>query len=892
MASNGRNRNDAVPAELLSDEFIDAVVSFRDRPLDFVYFAFPWNEDGAPEDLLPRKGENMPAGPDAWQVEFLGHLQDKLQAAADDDARGEIISGSLRAAAVSGHGVGKLQDVDEPVLTPDGWRRIGDLRVGDFVATVDGTFTPVVGVFPQGVKRMYRVVMADGGWTWAGAEHLWWTTTRSERKHGKEGRARTTQEIAATLGFPNGPRVGLNHQIPTVSPVCHPERDLPVDPYHLGCWLGDGHRTERRMAIMTIGAGKVEALEAAGAVIRPISGLPNSFQARLKPEDADGLRDLGVLGLGSHERFIPTIYMHASIGQREALLQGLLDTDGTCGKQGCMQFTTTSPHLRDGVAEICRSLGGVARVSAPFQKRYPHAGEIRTGRTAWHVTLSLPDGINPFRNPSKAARYHPTEHGNRRRELGRFIERIESGEMRDAVCIQVAHPTHLYVTRDHIVTHNTVLVCWLILWFLSCRTHPIVTVTANTAGQLSTTTWRTLAKWQRYCITGPWFEWTATRLTHKSSPETWYAAAIPWSASNPEAFAGKHEKNLLLIFDEASGIDDIIWETAEGQMTTSGAIWCAFGNGTKNTGRFYELQGKFRGRWHIVKVDSREARYSDKKQIQEWMEDYGEDSDFFRVRVRGEFPRSSNAQLISLELIELAQREYKRKYGDRLRKAIQTDGVSVVRDMLEDANHAPIIMSIDVARMGGDMTVIGIRCGRTHINVSKFRELDQNQLVGIVAEHIDAIEPKVVFMDAAGYGQGAIDRLTNLGYEIEAVHAGVAAVRPREHFNKRAEMYVSLRDWLRNGGCIEAEDLDLATDLREVQYGFAGRTDALQLETKDDMRARGVASPDAGDALAYSFFAPVVARRSQEDTVAEKLSRWSAGYRAGKMGGSTSWRSN
>ena len=164
--------------------------------------------------------------------------------------------------------------------------------------------------------------------------------------------------------------------------------------------------------------------------------------------------------------------------------------------------------------------------------------------------------------------------------------------------------------------------------------------------------------------------------------------------------------------------------------------------------------------------------------------------------------------------------------------------------------------------------------------------------MGLVAEHIEALQPEVVFMDAAGYGQGAVDRLENLGHDIEAVHAGVAAIRPREYFNKRAEMYVSLRDWLKNGGCIEAEDLDLATDLREVQYGFAGRTAALQLETKDDMRARGVASPDVADALAYSFFAPVVARRSSEETVAEKLSRWSAGYRAGKMGGATSWRSN
>lgn len=891
MASNGRLASrDDFAEDAFSEELITACETFVDDPLGFVYWAFPWNDPEYPE-LCPRRHENEPMGPDAWQVEFLYDLGERLKRSRNAAEGDREAMRSIRKAATSGHGAGKEQDVDEPVMTPHGWRRIGDLRVGDLVATVDGTFTRVTGVYPQGVKRMFRVVMADGGWTWAGAEHLWWTTTRSERKHGKEGRARTTAEIAESLTFSNGPSLGLNHQIPTASAIRHIERDLPVDPYFLGCWLGDGHRTAQRMALMTIGADKVAALEAAGARIRQVPGLPNSFQAKLTPADADGLRELGVLGTHSYDRFVPDIYLRASIGQREALLQGLLDTDGTVSHNG-VSLTTTSPRLRDHVAELCRSLGGVARVSQPFQKNYPHNGEIRTGRTAWRVHLSLPDDVRPFRNAAKAEKYQPTSHKNRQRALARFIERVEPGEMREAVCIQVEHPTHLYVTRDHIVTHNTVVTCWLILWFLSCRSHPIVTVTANTASQLSGTTWRTLAKWKRWARTGPWFEWTATKLAHIAFPDTWYAAAVPWSANNPEAFAGKHEGNLLLIFDESSGIDDIIWETAEGQMTTHGAIWLAFGNGTRNTGRFYEITTRFRNQWDHMSVDTRDCRFSNKAEIDEWLEAYGEDSDFFRVRVKGEYPRSNYNALFSVEAITRAGDEFKRRFGPNLKRKLALDGLTALaREMRHQARGMPLILSVDVARMGGDQSVIGLRCGNIFFCPSKFREMRSHQLVGQIAHHIQAVDPEMTFVDGGGYGAAICDELENLGFNIERVMGGNPSSSPREFFNRRAEMYKRAEIWMTQGGMIDWQDKDLNSDLREIQIGWAKKTECLQLETKELMRKRGVASPDTADTLAQTFYQPVVLRRGAEErSVAEEL----AELAAGGYGGSSqrTWKSN
>ena len=135
---------------------------------------------------------------------------------------------------------------------------------------------------------------------------------------------------------------------------------------------------------------------------------------------------------------------------------------------------------------------------------------------------------------------------------------------------------------------KTALIAWLVQWFMSTREFPQIVVTASTQSQLSSKTWREVAKWHRLLINRHWFNWTATKFAHVRYPETWFAAAIPWSENNADAFAGTHEKYVLIIYDEGNAIADRIWDTTEGALTTPGAIWLAFGNYTKNTGRFNE----------------------------------------------------------------------------------------------------------------------------------------------------------------------------------------------------------------------------------------------------------------------------------------------------------------
>ena len=438
-------------SEFPSRELAEVIARWRGDPELFVREAFPWGEEGT---ALASE-----LGPDAWQIDLLRLVKNNLS-----------LDHPVRVAISSGHGIGKALGHGEPVLTPFGWRAIESLCVGDEVIAGDGTVTKVIGVFPQGMRELFRVSLDDGCSVVVDGEHQWLTLTRSARKHGTYGAVRTTHEIAASLTFPNGNRTGLNHQIPTVDPIAHPEALLPIEPYVLGCWLGDGRRGR-----ITKGEDLFEELEAIGASLgKPHVNSPRSITRTVLGISA-GLRVLGLYGLGSHDRFIPPLYLFASIEQRTALLQGLLDTDGTIGTQGAITFDTSSEKLADDVAQLGRSLGGVVRRSG---RQGRLAG--KDYRWSYRVYLSLPREIAPFRLPRKANRYKPNW-GDRNcdRTRQRFISGVEPVGAGLATCIAVAHPSQLYVTRDYIVTHNTCLSAWLILWSLATEVDTTAIVTAT-----------------------------------------------------------------------------------------------------------------------------------------------------------------------------------------------------------------------------------------------------------------------------------------------------------------------------------------------------------------------------------------------------------------------------
>ena len=393
---------------------------------------------------------------------------------------------------------------------------------------------------------------------------------------------------------------------------------------------------------------------------------------------------------------------------------------------------------------------------------------------------------------------------------------------------------------------KSALMAMLELWFNSVHPSPQIVTTANTKEQLTSKTGRELSKWHKMAINTHWFEKTATRLTCLAEPDTWFSSMIPWSENKPEAFAGTHEKYVMIKYDEASAIPDIIWETTEGAMTEANGIkiWVVFGNPTKNTGRFKECFGKDRNRWLTYQVDARTSKRTDDKLFKLWEDLYGEDSDFFRVRVKGQFPRASSAQFIGSDIVDTAAGK------------VYHPSVYI---------HAKRILGVDIARFGDDKTVFIRKQGLQMFGIKKFSGLDAMRCAGLIAEEIKDYEPDMVFLDMGNIGAAVYDILVSWGYRdvLTGVWFGAEPDDKKMYFNKRVEMWGRLRVWMKNGGAIP-DDNELKDDLIGPEYGFSHK-EQIQLEGKKDMKNGGLASPDIGDAAAVCFAYEVVEKAERDE---------------------------
>jgi hypothetical protein len=400
---------------------------------------------------------------------------------------------------------------------------------------------------------------------------------------------------------------------------------------------------------------------------------------------------------------------------------------------------------------------------------------------------------------------------------------------------------------------KTALVSWIMLWAISTKPDTRGVVTANTETQLKTKTWAELGKWFHMFIGKDYFQFTATALFAKDTAheKTWRVDMVPWSERNTEAFAGLHNKGrrILVVFDEASAIPDIIWETTEGALTDSDTeiLWCVFGNPTRNTGRFREcFPGQRHAKeWRTKQVDSREVSLTNKEQIQTWINAYGEDSDFVRIRVRGVFPRTGEQEFISAEDVH---------------KASMEEAWSEPRDAL--------VIGVDVARFGTNESVIAFRKGRDARTIPwiRMRGATTVQLAGKVAEVVSRYRVDAVFVDGGGVGGGVVDNLRALHVFCFDVQFGAKAdgigfsegVSGERYANKRAEMWGLTRAWLKHGAI--PGDPDLKAQLIGPTYTYKLKSEIL-LEKKEDMMKRGLESPDLADALALTFAMPVVAHQ-------------------------------
>lgn len=400
---------------------------------------------------------------------------------------------------------------------------------------------------------------------------------------------------------------------------------------------------------------------------------------------------------------------------------------------------------------------------------------------------------------------------------------------------------------------KSALVAWLNHWAMSTILGVTCINTANTEAQLKSRTWAEVGKWHTLSLNAHWFEktslalkpaeWFERQLKHQLKIDTgyYYAQAQLWSEENPDSFAGVHNQNgVILVFDEASGIPEKIWTVSEGFFTDPvlHRYHFVFSNPRRNTGSFYECFHKFRAYWNRRQLDSRDVEGTDKVKLNEIVKKYGDDSDEARVEVKGLFPRQGDQQFISRETVENA----------------------VQRELLEDP-HAALIMGIDVARFGNDSTVFRWRQGRDARSIPPvtLKSADNMVVANAAAEWIDKTNPDAVCIDA-GNGTGVIDRLRERKYKVHEIWFGGTS-EDAEWANKRTEMWARMRDWL-GGSCIDGLS-ELVDDLAGPKYTFQGNSDKLRLETKEEMKKRGLASPDHGDALACTFAIKVARRDSR-----------------------------
>jgi replicative DNA helicase len=352
-------------------------------------------------------------------------------------------------------GKGKAQPLSAKVLTPSGWKKIGDLNVGSTVCCPDGSTALVQKVFPQGRKPIYRLTFSDGAKTRATAEHLWKTQTRNERRRG-EWSTKTTREIAASLKHGSY----WNHYVPLIDPIDQASPLLPVDPYVVGVLLGDGHiRTRRGTTEILLSSADQELIDRVNDLLPEGATFQKRTQYDYRLIDTNGrpwhsspLRQSIVeMGMGSglaHEKRIPKIYMQGSAKDRLAVLQGLLDTDGSPANRTSAEYCSSSKKMAAQVRRLVWSLGGVATWSV---KKTTH-------KDAYRLYVTLPEGTEYFRLSRKQNRIVPGQ------KLGRAVRTVRKVELighEEAQCVLIDHPDHLYITDNYVVTHNT----WINLLF-------------------------------------------------------------------------------------------------------------------------------------------------------------------------------------------------------------------------------------------------------------------------------------------------------------------------------------------------------------------------------------------------------------------------------------------
>lgn len=388
------------------------------------------------------------------------------------------------------------------------------------------------------------------------------------------------------------------------------------------------------------------------------------------------------------------------------------------------------------------------------------------------------------------------------------------------------------------------LMAWISLWMFCCHPSSTTILSANTEGQLKSTTFPEIKKWATMSIMSNWFDmgamsikpnkWlkNALRATTQFDDAYWYIEARLWSEENPDAFAGLHSnQGMAVLFDEASGIPAPIWSVTQGFFTdkTIHRVWVAISNPRSPSGAFFECFNKNRRFWNTEMIDARTVSENDQALYDSIIEQYGPDSDEARVEVYGQFPRQGDQQFIGRGIVEDA----------------------ILREPYSDPG-APLLIGVDPARFGDDEAVIAFRKGNNaQIALPRrYKRTDLETLADLVVSAAAEFDPAAIFVEGDGVGGGLADILKRRKVNVIEVTMGGGAIDRDKYANHRTEVWARMRDWLSNGSI--PNDDRLITDLTAPEYGYTTKGQ-LRLEPKDSLKKRGYDSPDSADALAVTF---------------------------------------
>ena len=382
---------------------------------------------------------------------------------------------------------------------------------------------------------------------------------------------------------------------------------------------------------------------------------------------------------------------------------------------------------------------------------------------------------------------------------------------------------------------KTAFQSWLVLWWLLTHYPCKVAVTANTAHQLSDVLWTEIDKWARQLPEGfkNLLEFKSDKISLKGASDS-FAVARTSRKENPEALQGFHSENMLFLVEEASGVPDVVFQVAEGALSTAGAKTVMCGNPTRSDGFFYESFHAQRHMWSNITVSCHDGEYVSEDFLANMADKYGEESNVYRVRVLGEFPTQSDDVLVPLYIVEEATK----------------------RD-IEPSPTTPVVWGLDVARFGGDRSALAKRQGQALLEpIKTWQNKDLMELAGIVLTEYEACNyqsrPQAVYIDAIGLGAGLADRLRELDLPAVAISVSETASLKERFGRLRDELFWNAREWFEGRDVKIPDDDTLIQEITAIRYKYLS-TGKLKVESKDEMKRRGQRSPDVADAFVLTF---------------------------------------